>query len=201
MLSVMKLAYLRSSKMHPLDEQEQMLRHAGISQWGEHDPVYFDLKPKRGETAWDQRRAAIRACRPDNGDEVWVAWPGVWGSSPADALEALRDLSERGAVLCVAATDSRYSFHPDASAGLDLAAAIARDNARRATRKATIQRQKNREAKRDAEEQQWREAWKLWLNDESMTGAQIAEKLGVTRSWLVRKFGPRGTPKFGRKVP
>lgn len=195
----MRKAYVRESKLHPMVEQEAILREAGFTDWSSDAPVYIDAKPKRGDAGWEWRRYAIRSCRPGCDDEIWVAWAGVWASSTSDALEALRDLTERGAVLVVASTDQRYSFHPDAAAGLELAAAITREHARLASRKASEARRIKNEAERKAEAQKWRDAWKLWLNNEDMTAEQIAKQMGVSRSFLIRKFGPRGTPRFGKK--
>lgn len=53
---------------------------------------------------------------------------------------------------------------------------------------------------RERDAARWGEAKHLWLHDATLTGVEVAAKTGFSRSLLHREFGPRGTPKFGRKT-
>jgi hypothetical protein len=128
-------------------------------------------------------------------DEVWVATPGVWASTVADALAALRALTERGAVLCVASTGRRYRYQPEAADALALAEAIGAENQRAATAAARASAAKRR-ATRDVDAaEQWKEAKRLWT-DPAVTVTAAAERSGIPLRTLYRRLGPKGTEPF-----
>ena len=70
-----KFLYIRPTKLHPEREQRSVLE--GIAA----DEVYVDEKPKRGQPTWYWWDKLIRACRPDEGDEVYVSHAGVIADS------------------------------------------------------------------------------------------------------------------------
>ena len=184
--------------MHSIEAQRRELERVGFTDWSENAPVYTDEKPKRGEAGWYWRDKIIRACRREEDDEVWVAWPSVWADSAREALEGLRQLAERGAVLCIASTGERHHYHPEAVSGLELAYQMERDAKRRITAKATAASVVAADRKKRARAARWKEAKELWLKDTTLTGEQVAAKTGFSRSLLNRELGPRGTPRFGK---
>jgi hypothetical protein len=192
----MRKAYLRESKLYPLDVQRRGLEHAGFMDWGDMAPVYVDAKPKRADAGWSWREEVIRSCRPGEGDEVWIAFAGVWAGSAAAALDALKALAERGAALVVAETGARYQWHPDAVSAIELAHAIEAENKRKITRKATLASMVTAERKRRAKAARWKEAKEMWLHDKTLTGDEVASRTGFSRSLLHRSLGARGTPRF-----
>jgi hypothetical protein len=200
MLRDMKKAYLRESKTYPLDAQSRELERVGFLDWSGDGPMYIDTRPKRGAAAWSWRAEVIRSCRPGAGDEVWVAFAGVWAGSSAFALEGLKGLTERGAALVVAETGARYHWHPDALSAMELAHAIEAENKRLITSKATAASVVVARRVRRANAARWGEATHLWLHDHTLTGAEVASQTGFSRALLHRELGPRGTARFGRKT-
>lgn len=185
--------------MTPREPQEIALRAAGFTDWTEAGPVYVDEEPKR-RAAGEWRARAIAACRQGAGDEVWVAAPGVWASTPADALAALQALTERGATLHIASTGRSYRFHPDAAEAMALAQEIGAANQGAAAAAARASAAKRRAERAEDDADIWKEAERLWA-DPAMTVVKTAAETGIPLRTLYRRFGPKGTEPFvgGRK--
>lgn len=202
MLVDMKICYLRASQMHSIDAQRRELERVGFNDLSDDaNAAYIDAKPKRGEAGWWWRAQAIHACRQGEDDELWVAWPSVWADNAREALDGLRQLTERGAILCIATTGERFSYHADAASGLELAYKMEQDAKRRITSRATAASVVAAGRRRAARAKKWAEAKRMWLHEPGMTGKQVAEATGFSRAYLNLKLGPRGTPRFGKKTP
>jgi hypothetical protein len=186
----MKLAYLRPTKLHPEGEQRLVLGDVP-------DEWYVDEKPKRGPQVWFWRDKMIRACRQGAGDEIHVSHASVIADSVTGALEKLAEITERGAVLVIASTGERYSWHPDAALGLKLALEMEREARRLVAKiggdahaKAAAER-RARAAKRSAEIKA------MWL-DKTVATPDVERFAKASRNALYKRFGPRGTPRFGK---
>ena len=180
--------------------QRAALVAAGVTE-AEMAEAYIDRgKPRKGEPAQPQRDYIIGASRP--GYEVWVARAGVVSTTLDDALVFLARICDLGAVLCVAASGERFccpsGAAPQIADGLRFAAAIRLDEraagmaiARAGLRTKPAGKPRTPAAKLEA-------ARAHWFNPD-IDGNKAAEKAKISRSVLHRQFGPRNTPRFGRK--
>lgn len=148
-------------------------------------------KPKPGEKP--QREYMLGALR--EGDEVWMDRPAIIGSSDADRLAFLAEVTERGAALYIASTDRRYRWHPDAADALRLAEDAKADERGAVMEKARAGIRKRRETLFTPE--QWALAERLW-HDHTVTAKQVEAATRISWSRLYHKLGARGTPAFGR---
>jgi hypothetical protein len=188
----MKFAYIRPTKH--LSEQEQRDALAGIT----FDGWYVDEKPSRGDPGWYWREMAILACRPGSGDEIHVSHASVIADSASQALDKLAEITARGAVLVVAATGRRYSWHPDAVEAMELAREMERETRRAVAKIGGNAYAKRQAEKREREARKMRKAERMW-RDKSVSTAAVIEFSGLSRAELYNRFGPRGTPRFWKK--
>lgn len=192
----MRVAYIRTSKGLPTEaQQREALASAGVEP-GDLAEAWVDRqarKPKPGEAPFPQRDYMLGAVR--EGDEVWVARPGVVGSGEPDIIEFLRRITEQGAVLCVASTGGRHRFAPELQQALDLVRDIRRDERALVMEKARAGL-KNL-GRKTFTPQQWKEARRLWA-DKAVTAEDAAARSGIGQRTLYRKLGPKGTEPFGK---
>lgn len=186
-----KFLYIRPTKLHP--EREQRAALEGV----EADEVCVDEKPKRGQPTWYWWDKLIRACRPDEGDEVYVSHAGVIADSVPIAFKRLGDLTARGATLVVASTGQRYVWHPDAAKAMELALEMEREARREVARRGGEAFAQKMAKKRRGEADKLREIKRRWLDPTILT-EDVAAYAGMTRNALYKRLGPRGTPRFGR---
>lgn len=188
----MRVAYIRTGKGLPAEaEQRAALAAAGV-ELAELAEAWVD-RPAKGKPDFAQRAYMLGAVR--DGDEVHIARPGVVGSGEADILDFLARMTEAGAVLCVASTGGRHRHSPELQQALDLVRDIRRDERAMVMAKAR-QGLKNLGRKKFSP-QQWKDAKALWL-DPAVTAEAAAERSGIGMRSLYRRFGPKGTPAFGR---
>lgn len=197
----MRLGYIRIDRSGPSrDEQEAALRAAGVVDFDRDGPVYVDAAPKRraqpGADATPARTEAIRALR--EGDEIAIHSAGRLGTTRDDVLRALADVTAAGGAVWDCERGELVRFHPDAQAAISFAeraesqgkrqrAANARKGiTRRAAPPLKLAGKKLEQAKAD------------WLNPET-SAQQVADKHKVGVRTLYRRFGPKGTPVFGRR--
>jgi hypothetical protein len=199
---VTRLVYLNIRRGLPTEaRQRDALLAAGLTE-AELADAYVDRgKPKRGEPAQPERAYIIGNARET--DELWVARAGVLATTEADALDFLARLSAHGCTLCVASTGQRYHCPPEAAGqvadALRLVAAIKADEAGARMEIArrgrpggkTGGKPKVMTAKLDAARAHW--------EDKAISGKEAAERSGISWRTLYRYFGPRETPRFGRK--
>lgn len=186
-----KFLYIRPTKLHPEREQRSVLE--GIAA----DEVYVDEKPKRGQPTWYWWDKLIRACRPDEGDEVYVSHAGVIADSVPIAFKRLGDLTARGATLVIASTGNRYRWHPDAAAMAELAVEMEREARREVARRGGEGFARKKAAERRANAAKLREARRQWLDPTILT-EDVVRFAGMSRNALYKRYGPRGTPRFGK---
>jgi hypothetical protein len=186
-----RFSYIRPTKLHPEPEQRAAL--AGIS----FDEEYHDAKPRRGDPGWFWWEKLVHACRPGEGDEVHVSHASVIADSVPIALKKLGDLAARGAVLVVASTGKRYTWHPDAADALKLALEMEREARREVARRGGEGQARKAQERRKREARKLAEAKRLWL-DRSILVEEVYAKTGMTRHELYKLFGPSGRPRFGR---
>ena len=197
----MRLIYKRISKGFTEAAQDEALLAAGITEAELHE-AYIDHppKPRSSDEPYMGRRHLRTAAR--EGDEVWVARPGVIATTEEEALRWVASICDHGAVLCIASTGERYSC-PSATRdqiadGLRLAAAIRADErgailgrARKAVRV--------RMGRAPIPEDKLAKARPLWADPE-LTAAEVSKRTGLAVRSLYRYLGPKGTPGFGRKA-
>lgn len=191
----MRIPYIRLAQGLPTEAaQRQALKAAGLSD-EELAEAYVDrAKLKAGEqSAWSYMMGAVRT-EGDEVDEVWIARPAIMGS--ADMQARLAELTEQGGVLAIASDGARYRWHPDAAEAIKLLTAA------RADERALVM-SKARAAgaalgRQNYTPQQWKDAKALW-KDEKKTAEKAAAESGIGMRSLYRKFGPKGSPAFGRK--
>lgn len=191
----MKVPYIRLAKGLPTEAaQRQALRDAGVPEDALADAYVDRVKLKPGElTAWAYLLGAVR----DDGepDEVWIARPAILAATEQEARERLAAVAAQGGVLCVASTGRAYRWHPDAVEGIAFASAVYAD-----TRALVMQKARGGIKKLGRQHytpQQWKEAKALWL-DPDVTVEAAASRSGIGMRSLYRRFGPKGTPAFGR---
>ena len=186
-----KFSYIRPTKLHPEAEQTEVLVGERF------DEEFVDETPKRGEPAWFWREQVIRACRHGSGDEIWVSHASVIADSASQALDKLSEITARGAVLVVASTGKRYKWHQDAALAMELAREMEREARREVARKGGEAFARNAAARRKRKEVKMQVAEDLWRN-KVLSTEDVMAKTGLTRHALYKRFGPRGTPRFGK---
>lgn len=199
----MRIPYIRVSKGLPTEAvQRAALAAAGLTE-GELAEAYVDRgRPRRGEPPQPQRDYIVGAVR--GGDELWVARAGVLSTTLDDALAFVAKVCDQGATLRIASTGQAYncpsSVAPQISDGLRLAAAI-REDERKSALAVTRAGLKSRPAgKPRTDPKKLAAAEKHWFNPD-IDGDEAARRAGISRRVLHREFGPRNTPRFGRKTP
>jgi len=197
-----RLVYTCERKRLPKPaEQRAALAAAGITPEELADAYHDRLtkKPRPGEPTQPQRDHIVGAARP--GDEVWVSRPAVVATTEAEALRFLAQISEHGAVLCIASTGDRYSAPPEAqagiAAGLRLASAIRADE-RKAVMEKARKGLRGKPAGKPKVSPERMEAARLHWFDATIDGDEAARRAGIGRRTLHRHFGPRETPAFGK---
>jgi hypothetical protein len=200
-----KLGYMREAAGLPSRKaQEDALRAAGIEDFGDEGPVWFDRNPKRrkqspGVEPLPDLAEALKAMRP--GDELVVANPAVLGGSRGQVFEVMQAIGKRQGAVFDASTGQAIPWSPEALALLDFcnraetitrSAALAKARVRRAElgRKGGTPTKLTGKAKEAA--------LAIWL-DPALTGNAAAEKIGISPSTAYRKLGARDQPIFGRK--
>lgn len=192
----MKVAYLRISKGLPTEaEQRAALLAAGVSP-EEMADAWVDRRTRKlrpGENPTPQRGYLLQAIR--EGDEVWIARPAVAAQTETEGLDFLRELTECGAVLCVASTGGRHRWSADVLDALSWVKE-ARADARGLV---MAQARAGRAAGRKTfSPQQWKTAREVWA-DPDQPAAKAEEASGIGVRTIYRRLGPKNTPTFGRK--
>lgn len=190
----MRIPYIRLAKGLPTEAaQRQALRAAGLSDEDMAGAYVDRAKLKPGElSAWSYMMGAVRT-EGDEVDEVWIARPAIIAG--ADMQARLAELTEQGGVLVVASTGRRHRWHPDAAEALTLAADIRADE--RALVMAKARAAGAALGRQNFTPQQWKDAKAAWA-DETLTAEEAAAKTPIGMRSLYRKFGPKGSPAFGR---
>lgn len=187
----MKFSYIRPTKM--LRESAQ---RKALEPFGPFDEEYLDERPKRGAAGWFWLGKLALACRTGSGDVIHISHASVLGATAEEALRKLSELADREAVLVVAATGERYTFHPDAASGLAFAAEVEREARAAIQRKAVDAWKLKADDIRRAKMAHWTKTKNRWLKELDTSGAKIAAEQGYSRAYLNAKLGPRGTRKF-----
>ena len=192
----MRIPYIRLAKGLPTEAaQRQALKAAGLSDEDLAGAYVDRAKLKAGEaSACVYRLGAVRT-EGDEVDEVWIARPAIIAG--ADMQARLAELTEQGGILCVASTGRRHRWHPDAAEALALAADIRADE--RALVMAKARAAGAKLGRQHYTPQQWKEAKEAW-QDKALTAEEAAAKVKIGMRSLYRRFGPKGSPAFGRKV-
>jgi hypothetical protein len=194
------LIYKRISKGFTEAAQDAALLAAGITE-AELYEAYIDHppKPRAGDEPYMSRRHVAGAAR--EGDEVWVARPGVIATTEDEALRWVASICDLGAVLCIASTGERYhcpsAARDQIADGLRLAAAIRADE-RGAVMVKVRQAVRVRLGRKPIAEDRLNKARPLWA-DPKLTAEDVAKRTGLGVRTLYRKLGPKGTTPFGRK--
>ena len=187
-----RVVYIRVAKGLPPETEQRAEMIAKGAEPGEMADAWVDKgKPKPGEQR--QRDYMLGAIRP--GDEVWISRPAIIGASEPDILDFLARMTEQGGVLYVASSGRRYRWHQDAADALRLAQDIKADERDAVMAKARGGIRKRRETLFSPE--QWALAERLW-HDHTVTAKGVQAATGINWSTLYHKYGPRGTPAFGR---
>jgi DNA invertase Pin-like site-specific DNA recombinase len=97
-LEPVKIGYMRESAAGPsLAEEQALLRLAGIEDFSRHAPVYTDRRRKGPTATTPERDNMVRILRP--GDVVIIAKATRLGTSRADVLKAMADITARGVAI------------------------------------------------------------------------------------------------------
>lgn len=188
----MRVVHIRVAKGLPSEAEQRAALVERGAEPGEMAAAWVDTgKPKPGQPRQrDYLHGALR-----EGDEVWVSQLAVIGASDADILGFLIAVTEAGAALYVASTGRRYRWHPDAADTLRLMREAKAEERALVMAKARAGIRRRRETLFTPE--QWEKAEQLWRDRrETAKGVSKASGIGVRR--LYDRFGPRGTPAFGR---
>lgn len=189
----MRIIYIRTAKGMPSEAAQMaaIVAASGATE-GEQRDAWVDRTSRGKAPRMDERRHMLGALR--EGDEVWIARAGVLGTSEADIIDYLAQLTEMGAVLCVASTGTRCRWSPDLVAALAFVKEAAADErgAALAKARAAIRRRPGNPSKEDA---QWQAARVLWA-DPALTAREVSERTTIAIRHLYRRLGPRGTAPF-----
>jgi hypothetical protein len=178
-----KVGYWRSWPSGP-KKQRETLEAAGC------EKIYGEASPKMAYRLVE-RYEAIRTLRP--GDELVVVEAQILGRNQAEVLEALTEahrVSEGGAAIRDLETGEVVKWSAEAQGPLDFVTrAVTAQNQGR--RRAAGEAARGRAGRKKALEGKRHAAAKAdWFNPE-MSGAQVAEKYGITVQTLTRYFGGR----------
>lgn len=196
----MKIGYIRESASGPtLAEQQNALRSAGIVDFSSGSPVYTDKRRKGPAAATVERDKMLRALRP--GDVVMIAKASRLGTSRADVMAVLADITKRGATLHDIEAREDVQLHPDAMRAIAFA-----DRADSGARREQLARMRSRKVALGAVggrpeilKGKAKAAAAVAWADLTKTAAQVADEFNVGARTLYRLFGPKGTPRFGKK--
>jgi hypothetical protein len=187
--------YIRLAKGLPSEAaQRKALADAGVSAESLADAYVDRAKLKAGEqSAWSYMMGAVR----DEGepDRVCVARPAILAPTEQEARARLAELAGQGGILFVASTGRAYRWHPDAADGIQFAADVRADE--RALVLARARAGLRQLGRQKFTAQQWKEAKELWA-DPAVTVADTEKRTGIGYRSLYRRFGPKGSPAFGR---
>lgn len=189
----MRVIYIRTAKGLP-SEADQMatITEASGATEEERADAWVDRAGRKAQVRTSERDLMLGAVR--DGDEVWVARPGIIGASDADILAWLARMTEHGGVLCIASTGRRYRWHPDTADALRLVAEIKADerSAVLAKARAAIKRRPGAPVHGD---NRLEVAKQLWA-DPRVTAKEAAARSGIGVRHLYRLFGRKGTAPF-----
>ena len=199
----MRMVYLCERKGLPkVADQRAALLAAGLTDDELAEP-WLDRatrKPRPGEPTQPQRDYIVGAAR--EGDEVWVARPGVIATTLDEAMGWVARICDQGAILRIASTGESYhcpsAVAPQIADGLRLAQAIKSDE-RRAVKERARKGLRGKPAGKPAIGAERMEAARAVWFDQSIDGDEAAKRAGIGRRTLHRHFGPRETPAFGNK--
>jgi DNA invertase Pin-like site-specific DNA recombinase len=197
----MKIGYMRESAAGPsLAEQQALLRLAGIEDFSRHAPVYTDRRRKGPTATTPERDAMVRILRP--GDVVIIAKATRLGTSRADVLKAMAAITARGAAIHDAEVGQDVQLHPDAVPAIAFAdraesGAKREQAARMHVRKVALGVTGGRPERLQGNTKAAAAA--AWA-DLTKTVQQVAVEFNVGARTLYRLFGPKGTPRFGKKA-
>lgn len=189
----MKRGYIRLSKAGPsLEDQQKALERAGINNFSEGVSVFVDPPLKRGDPpTWLGRTKAIQSLRP--GDELVVSSASRLGTTMSDVLGVLRAVGERQASILVADSGHKVAWHPDALAAVEFAQGAELENRREVAataRAAQAATGRVGGAPKQLHGEALEKAKRLWA-DQSLSAAEVAERVGVTTRTLYRRLGER----------
>lgn len=192
----MDVPYIRLGKGLPAEAaQRQALRDAGLTDDDLAEAYVDRAKLKAGEqAAWAYMMGAVRE-EGGEPDRVCIARPAILAPTEREARERLAELTAQGGVLFVASTRRAYRWHPDAADGIAFAAEVRADERALVLTKARAGLKALGRQKFTA--QQWKEAKALWA-DPNVTVADAEKRTGIGYRSLYRRFGPKGTPSFGK---
>lgn len=191
----MRIPYIRLAKGLPTEAaQRQALQAAGLSAEDMAGAYVDGAKLRPGEaSAWSYMMGAVRT-EGDEVDEVWIARPAILAGVEMEAR--LIEVTQQGGILCVASSGRRYRWHPDAAEAIQLMAHSRADE--RALVMAKARAAGAALGRQNYTPQLWKDAKALW-QDETLTAEEAAAKTPIGMRSLYRKFGPKGSPAFGRK--
>jgi DNA invertase Pin-like site-specific DNA recombinase len=196
----MKIGYMRESAAGPtLAEQQALLRLAGIVDFGRDAPVYTDRRRKGPADATPERAKMLRHLRP--GDVVVIAKATRLGTTRAAVLRAMADITARGASVHDVEVGEDLRLHPDAVRAIAFA-----DRAESGAKRESAARMRTRQVALGAtggRPERLRgnakaAAAAAWA-DLTKTARDVAAEFNVGARTLYRLFGPKGTPRFGKK--
>jgi hypothetical protein len=192
----LRVIYIRVAKGLPAETQQRadIIAASGATA-DEMAEAWIDRQAKKqGEARFPQRGYMLGAIR--EGDEVWIARPGIVGAAEADILDFLRLMTEQGGVLRVASTGGSHRFSADLPAALDLVRDIRADERSAVMEKARQGIRKRVSTKTELSTEQRAAALVVWF-DHSLSNVEAAAKIGLPPKTCYNLFGKRGTPAFG----
>jgi DNA invertase Pin-like site-specific DNA recombinase len=195
-----QIGYIRITKAGP-DEVTQLdaLRAAGLAAPGA-GTLYVDRegkRPKPGADPAPQRTVAIKALRP--GDQLVVESAARLGATRADVLRVLSDVGAAEASVLDATTGALARWHPDALGAIAMAERAESQGQRERAAKARGRRAElgitagPRPSLTGETLQSARAAWE----DPALSAAAVAAQFDCGVRTLYRRFGAKGTPRFG----
>lgn len=190
----MKRGYIRLSKAGPsLADQQKALAGAGIGDFSEGSSIFVDQIPKRGgRSNWPSRDRAIRSLDP--GDVLVVSSAARLGTSVSDVLGVLLAVGERRASVFDVEIGRMIAWHPDALSVVEYAQRAEQENRKEVAataRAAQAETGRFGAAPKKLDGEVLAEAKRLWA-DPALSGAEVAERVGVNVRTLYRRLGERG---------
>lgn len=187
-----RLGYIRLSKVGPsLEEQEEALESVGVSEGSQAGSVFIEDVSEGSAQARSVRDDLIQTL--GKGDELVIMSAARLGASLSDVLDALIEVGGRGAAVYDVSLGRRVTWHPEA---LELAtyarSAEAEHRQELVARLQTARRASGKKGGKPAKLQgeALDEAKRLWA-DASLSGAQVAARVGVSVRTLYRRLGDR----------
>lgn len=205
-----RIGYIRLSRAGPSRKaQEEALCRSGFDEVSGRgpgrEPIYVDAITRtstRPEDRSPERAKAISALRP--GDELVISTPSRLGSNRADVLRALEAIGAQRAALYVVSMKKAFTWTPEALAIVEFATFVESENAaevakKMRTRKAELGSRSGPMPKLIEGTPLWDQAQAAWA-DKCKSANQVAKEIGVSVPTLHRRFGPKGTPRFGGRT-